>query len=239
MMTEFELLSQNYRNGGDNYILKANLENRWVAFSQSIMKRMLKQFKTDFYLVIYWNVEDKDVSYYKIPYSSISHLLTDEHLTVESNGEKRRWTFTVVDNLLCVHANTQYSVDISKFLNNPFSPIDEEGHSEIISRLEGESNSRFHKRIERDSNFIRQIKSRYQQQDPLMHCQICSFSYAEKYGDLGKGYIEAHHKIPLSKLEDACQTKESDIIFVCANCHRMIHSKTPEQTIDDIKNYIR
>lgn len=238
-MNEFELLAKNYRNGGNNYILKANLENRWVAFSKSVIKRMFKRFKNDFYLVIYWNVEDGNVSYYRIPYSSISHLLTDEHLTVESNGEKRRWTFTVVDNLLCVHANTLYSVDISNFLNNPISLSIEESGGEIISRVEGDSNVRFHKRIERDCNFIRQLKFRYQQHDSLMHCQICGFSYAEKYGDLGKGYIEAHHKIPLSKLEDACQTKESDIIFVCANCHRMIHSTKPEQTIENIKTSIR
>lgn len=236
-MKEHELLSNNYRNGGINYIRKSNLENHWVDFSKTVVDKLIKKYGDNLNLVIYWITDADNVSYYQIPYKSIRHLMTDEHLTIEANGEKRRWMFTITDNLLCIHANTQYSVDVSIFLNTPIVGNSEDV-LEIISREEGESNKRFHKRIERDSRFIRLIKARFKELDPLMRCQICGFSFVEKYGHNGDGYIEAHHKVPLSKLSNACQTRESDIALVCANCHRMIHSATPELSVETVKKLI-
>lgn len=55
-------------------------------------------------------------------------------------------------------------------------------------------------------------------------CNICGFDFAEKYGDVGKDYIEVHHVKPLYQgLQDV--NPETDMICVCANCHRMIHRK--------------
>lgn len=55
-------------------------------------------------------------------------------------------------------------------------------------------------------------------------CMICGFDFEQKYGELGKGYIEVHHIKPLSKLdEEIVVNPETDLICVCANCHRMLH----------------
>ncbi len=54
-------------------------------------------------------------------------------------------------------------------------------------------------------------------------CQVCGFNYTDDYGVLGRGFAEAHHKAPLSQLRKNVQTKASDLITVCANCHRMLH----------------
>lgn len=55
-------------------------------------------------------------------------------------------------------------------------------------------------------------------------CMICEFDFEEKYGELGKGYIEVHHIKPLSELnEEVVINPETDLICVCANCHRMLH----------------
>lgn len=43
------------------------------------------------------------------------------------------------------------------------------------------------------------------------------------YGELGTGYIEAHHKVPVALIEEGETTKLSDLAALCANCHRMIH----------------
>jgi len=54
-------------------------------------------------------------------------------------------------------------------------------------------------------------------------CQICGFSFEEFYGELGKGYIEIHHLIPLSDRENEAITRIEDVAVVCANCHRILH----------------
>lgn len=54
-------------------------------------------------------------------------------------------------------------------------------------------------------------------------CQVCEMTFREVYGDIGKGYAETHHIIPLSRLTDTVESSLSDLVTVCANCHRMLH----------------
>ena len=55
-------------------------------------------------------------------------------------------------------------------------------------------------------------------------CQICGFNFEKVYGEVGKGYIEVHHKKPLFSLDDEIvPNPETDMICVCSNCHRMPH----------------
>ncbi len=115
-MTELELKSLNYRNGGNNYIQRANLANRWVAFSKSVIEKLRTQYGDDFNIIIYWNTQDDIVDYICVPMSVVSHLFTEEHLSDTTTGSAI-WNFTIFDNLLCVHANKNYSVDISKYIN--------------------------------------------------------------------------------------------------------------------------
>lgn len=71
-------------------------------------------------------------------------------------------------------------------------------------------------------------------------CMICGFDFEEKYGDLGKGFIEVHHINPLSSLdEEVVINPATDLICVCANCHRMLHRfKDCIVTIDDLRSFI-
>jgi predicted HNH restriction endonuclease len=72
-------------------------------------------------------------------------------------------------------------------------------------------------------------------------CEICDFDFEEKYGDLGKGFIECHHLIPLSdrKGNESTETSIDDVVLVCSNCHRVIHKNGAKPiTIDEIKNII-
>ncbi len=69
-------------------------------------------------------------------------------------------------------------------------------------------------------------------------CQVCGFSFEEFYGELGKGYIEVHHLIPLSDREGEASTRVEDVAVVCANCHRILHRKgkdpIPLETLREI-----
>jgi len=74
-------------------------------------------------------------------------------------------------------------------------------------------------------------------------CQACHFDFAAKYGELGSGYIEAHHLNPLSErpeLEwtDELKTRVADVTVLCANCHRMIHRRRPALALEELRQAI-
>ncbi len=92
------------------------------------------------------------------------------------------------------------------------------------SALEGSAQLKSHYRRERSSKLISLKKGQYQKINMALNCEICGFSFEENYPEaLGKGFIEAHHKIPLSKIDKVVRTTLDDLLLVCSNCHRMIH----------------
>jgi 5-methylcytosine-specific restriction protein A len=80
---------------------------------------------------------------------------------------------------------------------------------------------RLHSRIERNPAAAKAAKQHHGSR-----CQVCDISFAEKYGPLGEGFIEAHHLTPISLLEEGKPVNydvANDFAVLCANCHRMIH----------------
>ena len=225
-MTEQEILKYNYTNDGRNYVLLGN--TRWIAFTRNVIEnKLIPKFGRNFNLVVYWhnNSSDETVDYICVPYTKVSHLLTEEHLT--GKGTKReRWTFIIKDNLLCVHANTKFSIDISPYINRTQGD-NEELQIHSIGGKEGDVKYILHKTIERNPTLIKKVKGKRKLTDPGLHCEICGFSFIDKYGAIGEDFIEAHHKIPLSSLEKSTNTNERDIILICSNCHRMLHRISP------------
>lgn len=70
-------------------------------------------------------------------------------------------------------------------------------------------------------------------------CQVCYFDFFKCYGELGKGYIQVHHKTKISSIEDNHTIDpENDLIPVCPNCHVMLHVKDPCLTIEELRNII-
>jgi 5-methylcytosine-specific restriction endonuclease McrA len=87
----------------------------------------------------------------------------------------------------------------------------------------------------RNPHLIETVKQHYG-----YRCQACHFDFAAKYGDLGNGYIEAHHLNPLSErpeLEwtDELKTRVADVTVLCANCHRMIHRRKPALSLKELR----
>ena len=70
-------------------------------------------------------------------------------------------------------------------------------------------------------------------------CQVCGFNFERTYGDLGKGFIEAHHIAPIHTSNEVRTTSVNDMRVLCANCHRMVHRTTPPLTIDELKDRLR
>jgi len=60
-------------------------------------------------------------------------------------------------------------------------------------------------------------------------------SYSFQSGEIGLGFIEAHHVFPISQLTEETDTKIEDLALVCSNCHRMLHRKRLWLTIEKLK----
>jgi len=57
-------------------------------------------------------------------------------------------------------------------------------------------------------------------------CMVCDFNFERVYGPHGAGYIEVYHLHPISTvLEQTSVDPRTDMVVVCANCHRMIHRR--------------
>lgn len=70
-------------------------------------------------------------------------------------------------------------------------------------------------------------------------CQVCGFSFEERYGFLGRGYIHVHHLIPLSTIGGEYQVDPiTDLRPVCPNCHAMIHIIRPAMSLDELRNLL-
>jgi len=96
---------------------------------------------------------------------------------------------------------------------------------------------RMHRRIERNaraSNIVKLARG--------TTCEACSFDFKEIYGELGEGYIEAHHLRPISSLEEDVVTELSvieDFRVLCSNCHRMAHRLDDPSDIEQLRKILK
>jgi 5-methylcytosine-specific restriction enzyme A len=96
---------------------------------------------------------------------------------------------------------------------------------------------RLHRRIDRNSKASRLAKKHHG-----AVCQACDFDFYKAYGEVGKDYIEAHHRFPLSSLEEGKFIDFSvadDFMVLCANCHRMIHKMEGVSDLEAFKRHIK
>lgn len=114
---------------------------------------------------------------------------------------------------------------------------DEETHIVInkSNQKEGKEINYYVKRYERSpENRYKAIKIHG------MSCMACGFNFEKVYGEIGKSYIEVHHVVPLSSIdEEIIVNPETDLITVCSNCHRMIHRrKNHVLSLEELNNLI-
>ncbi|WNH12558.1 HNH endonuclease [Thalassobellus suaedae] len=141
--------------------------------------------------------------------------------------------------------------DIQKIIWNAFTPFfREDVYRKYISELsesllddglddteseEGKWNYALHRYRERDRSLVQKRKA----SAVNLLCECCNFDFSSAYPNLGDGFIECHHKIPINKGERI--TKLDDLALVCANCHRMLHRKNKQNkylTVKELKEII-
>jgi 5-methylcytosine-specific restriction protein A len=69
-------------------------------------------------------------------------------------------------------------------------------------------------------------------------CCVCGFDFEEVYGEIGIGYIEVHHLIPLNEVNKEYQVNPvNDLRPVCPNCHSMLHKAN--LSIEQLRDTLR
>jgi hypothetical protein len=97
---------------------------------------------------------------------------------------------------------------------------------EVASFKEGEMRRAFRVHRHRELRARKEkIRSVLRTKGKLV-CEVpkCGFDFQRRYGDLGAGYAQVHHLVPLgSAPRQGTSTRLSDLAIVCPNCHAMIH----------------
>ncbi|PAP74170.1 HNH endonuclease [Rubrivirga marina] len=103
---------------------------------------------------------------------------------------------------------------------------------------EGRLLTRLHRTRERNAGAVRRKKRAMAEQGRLT-CETCGFDFSATYGELGDGFIECHHTVPVSSLRPGGgATRLRDLALLCANCHRMIHRSRPMMAVADLRTLI-
>lgn len=116
------------------------------------------------------------------------------------------------------------------------SDVSIEDMEDETAYAEGELRYRLHLSRERNPLVVSQAKERrLKESNGRLECEVCSFDFIAVYGLLGKGFIEAHHKIPVASMDAERKIKPSELALVCSNCHRMLHRTRPLATPAELK----
>jgi 5-methylcytosine-specific restriction enzyme A len=110
---------------------------------------------------------------------------------------------------------------------------------EIDEAEEGRVLTQAHLVRERSRKLVEAKKREALHSGGCLACEACGFDFKEAYGERGHGFIEAHHVVPLHELLPGTKTRLADLHLLCANCHRMVHSRRPWLTIDQLRHCLR
>lgn len=135
--------------------------------------------------------------------------------------------------LLAEIANGIKSITSNTSISKDLRGIEEEEESD--ERKEGKVLYKYHRYRERNTKVVESKKLNFFKKNGRLYCENCGFDYVKSYGLIGNGFIEAHHIVPLHKLDGETKTTEKDLILLCANCHRMVHKLEDPSNLDDLK----
>jgi 5-methylcytosine-specific restriction protein A len=94
----------------------------------------------------------------------------------------------------------------------------------------------YHRKIERNRTAAKNAKKFHG-----TTCQACELNFGTRYGEIGEGFIEAHHLRPIGTLEEGVPIKydvAAEFAVLCANCHRMIHRTKDPSDLESFKKRI-
>jgi 5-methylcytosine-specific restriction protein A len=159
-----------------------------------------------------------------------SYSKLDKAVFDEFNGDRER-----------LRAITQQikEVTVNESLRQKLLQIEEDENYLTNIVREGQVLYKLHKYKERNTRIAESKKEAALKAYGKLACEVCSFDFFERYGKLGQGFIECHHRQPLSTYQDVRDTRIDDLALVCANCHRMLHRDISVLTVEALKERLR
>ena len=100
---------------------------------------------------------------------------------------------------------------------------------------EGKIATRVHRYRERDRRLVLEAKARAIREHGRLVCAACSFDFSKRYGEVGIDIIDVHHEKPVYTMKPGEKTKVTDLVLLCSNCHRVVHSKRAWLSIEQVK----
>lgn len=125
----------------------------------------------------------------------------------------------------------EYLNYINGYVNSRFMDNTESVYTEGVSKhLLLEQKTRNH-------IVVQKAKEQHKQKNGgSLPCEVCGFDFVAVYGELGEGFIEAHHIKPHAE-RGKRKIRIRDFALVCPNCHRMLH-RDGNLTVEELKSII-
>lgn len=117
--------------------------------------------------------------------------------------------------------------------------VDAEAYDDIEDAPEGRILTRLHGVRERSAKLRRKKITLVLEESGGLECEVCGFDFAAIYGKRGEGFIQCHHTISVRDLKPGARTRLEDLALLCANCHRMIHVRSPWLTLSQLRECLQ
>jgi hypothetical protein len=88
---------------------------------------------------------------------------------------------------------------------------------------------------QRNRQLVKAAKERARRKHGRLLCEVCGFDFLAVYG---ADYIEAHHAEQMASLSAEKETTLDELHMLCANCHRMVHRRTPPYSVTELKDIL-
>jgi HNH endonuclease len=116
------------------------------------------------------------------------------------------------------------------FAPEPYTELESEEPAETPTE-EGERSVVLRQHIHRERSKRTEKIRVVLREHGCLECEVCGFDFYQRYGSIGDGFAEVHHKLPINT--GSRLTRLSDLAVVCANCHRMLHRpRLPQEPLE-------
>lgn len=133
-----------------------------------------------------------------------------------------------------------HKFDIYEVLRKPYRRVMLEAVAEVSRHfVEGKKVSGWRTWKRREAKAGQVAKNQRLKDTGDLQCDVCGFSFQGVYGDLGLGFIEAHHKVPLKSFKAEKTIRVTDLALLCSNCHSMVHRTDPSTTVAELKAIVQ
>lgn len=71
-------------------------------------------------------------------------------------------------------------------------------------------------------------------------CTACGLTFEDRYGEIGRAFIQVHHLVPISELSNSYEVDPiEDLRPICPNCHAMVHRRTPPYSVEYVREALK